>query len=78
MKNQGKLREFEVNGYGSVQKIFWLREEDELSRNNPGTSTFSLGATFKGKNLLPRGANFFPSRVNPFFQVIQLALLSLK
>ena len=44
-------------------------------RDSLGLSPFSLGATLKGKNLLPWGANSF-LRSTPKFEVIQLAPLS--
>ena len=58
-----KVRDFEKkNGYGrqSSENLFCSRgERMYFLRDSLSPSPFSLGATLKGKNLLPWGANSF-------------------
>ena len=70
-KVREKSGNLKINGYGrqSPENLFILfkKGKDVLSHEIPS----SLGATLKGKNLLPWGANFFfPLRVTPKFEVI--------
>ena len=68
LENIWKVREksgnFKINGYiaGSLQKIYLFCSRGErmyFLRGNRSPSPSSLGATLKGKNLLPKGANSF-------------------
>ena len=63
LESQGKVREFEKNMAmaGSLQKIYSFQEGKgcTLSCDSLSPSPSSLGATLKGKNLLPWGANSF-------------------
>ena len=62
LESQGKVREFEKNGYGrlSSENLFCSRgERMYFLKGSLSPSPSSLGATLKEKNLLPWGANSF-------------------
>ena len=61
-KVREKSGNLKKNGYGrqSSENLFYSRRERMyFLRDSLSLSPFSLGATLKGKNLLPWGANSF-------------------
>ena len=80
LESQGKVREFENKWLWQAifRKFIYSVQERKgctFSGDSLSPSSSALGATLKGKNLLPRGSKFFPLKVTPKYEVIQLAPL---
>ena len=77
-----KVREnsgnWKINGYGSLQKIYLFCSKEErmyfLMRKSKPIS-FCIGGYSERKEFSPLGSKFFPLRVTPKFEVIQLTPL---
>ena len=62
LESQEKSGNLKINGYGrqSSENLSYSRgERMYFLRDSLSISPYSLGATLKGKNLLPWGAKFF-------------------